>query len=230
VDYATIPHGFNPEAADKPAQNQEFVADLDTYHRDYAPLRSDSVLLGIEIGLTAYYLPLNRQTALAYGYDYILGAVHSVDGYDMYHDGRNRFTYDRKRRMLTYSLEMVQGSGDFIDAFGHIDYITRYTPEREKLVRYSQYPGEYDALLQELAQRDIALEINTSRFGNPGLETNLLQVYKRFYALGGRHVTIGSDAHRPGDLARHHRRALAMAEEAKLTTVFFKKRKRYVCG
>jgi histidinol-phosphatase (PHP family) len=231
IDYVTPDFGFDPAAPDKPVQGMDFLADMNIYPGGYERFRCGSVLLGLEIGLTAYYLPLNRQTAHAYDYDFILGSIHCLDGYDMYHDGKNTFGYDRKRRMLAYSLEMVISSGDFIDAFGHIDYLSRYTPAADKIVRYDEYATEYDALLKAVAERGIAMEINTARFGKiEGLEANLARVFARFKELGGRYATIGSDAHNAGALGRRHDDAVSMAREAGLSLVYYKNRKRYGCG
>ena len=228
IDINIPARGFDPNATDKPVADTDFIADAAVYPVTYEKYRADSVTLGLEIGLTAYALTLNRKKALSYDYDYILGSVHFVDGYDLYHDGKNTFDYDRKKRMLTYSLEMVTIS-DFIDAFGHIDYITRYTPDAEKNVYYDAYAADYDALLSALAGRDIALEINTARFGRvPGLEKNLARVYQRFYELGGKYVTLGSDAHYGKDIGRSFDSALNIAKEANLTPVYFKNRVRYI--
>lgn len=229
VDYVTPDFGFDPTADDKPMENDDFVADAALYPHGYAHLRADDVLLGLEIGLTDYYLPLNRQTAAAYDYDFILGSVHFVSGYELYHDAvrKRDYDYDRKQRMLTYSRRMVEGSGDFIHAFGHIDYISRYYPGEDKLVRPADYPDEYDALLKALAERGLALEINTARFGRlPGLEENLAAIFKRFAGLGGRFATIGSDAHTPDMLGRAHAQAVRLADECGLNVVYFKMGKR----
>jgi histidinol-phosphatase (PHP family) len=229
VDFNTPNHGFNAAAKDKPVDAADFLTDFSRYPKEYEKYQSSTVLLGLELGMTAYYLPITRQTALAREYDFILGAVHFVDGYDLYHDGSNTFDYDRKLRSLTYSLEMVK-IYDFIDAFGHIDYVSRYTPAPDKNAYYDDYAAEYDALLQMLAERDIAIEINTSRFGAiPGLEKNLARVYKRFYQLGGRYCTIGSDAHNLQALGHYHKEAVNMARECELTPAYFKKRKRELC-
>jgi histidinol-phosphatase (PHP family) len=227
IDINNPESGFDPGASDKPLTTIDFIADETLYPTTYENLRGDGVLLGLEIGLTAYAMPLNREKALSYDYDFIIGSVHFVDGYDLYDDAKNVFDYDRKRRMLTYSYEMVEIC-DFIDAFGHIDFISRYTPASEKNVYYHEYAAEYDALLKILAERDIALEINTAGFGQiPGLEANLARVFKRFYELGGRYVTLGSDAHCAENLGRSFGSALAIAKEADLIPVYFKNRKRY---
>ena len=55
----------------------------------------------------------------------------------------------------------------------------------------------------------------------------LLPIYERFAALGGRFVTIGSDAHKPEDVGRWLRKGLAMAEFAGLQPVYYRERQRY---
>jgi histidinol-phosphatase (PHP family) len=228
VDYYIPGHGFDPTAKDKPVGDHDFAVDVNLYPQTYETLRNENTLLGLEIGLTAWYLPLNRQTALSYEYDFILGAVHAVDGYDLYHDKKNTFDYDRRARMLSYSVEMVDIS-DFIDALAHIDYISRYSPYPDPIVYVDEFAEGYDALLKALARRDIALEINTSRFGNPALEANVARICRRYHELGGRFCTIGSDGHNVNALGRYFGSALTMAREALLTPVVFKNRKRFVC-
>jgi histidinol-phosphatase (PHP family) len=226
-DFVTQVEGKDPTATDAPRIAGDFLVDFERYHTEYIPLRSDSVLMGLEITLNAAFLPLNTQTA-AGDYDFIVGAVHTVDGLDLYHEARNMDAPELCRRYLVYAREMVELNG-FFDSFAHIDYIVRYAPAMEACLRYRGYPDEFDALLKALAQRGKAFEINTARFGNGGVERALLPIYRRFRALGGRHVTIGSDAHRPQGLGRYYKNALALAEAAGLKPVYFKERVMYNC-
>ena len=80
-------------------------------------------------------------------------------------------------------------------------------------------------MLSQLAQRDKALEINTRRLVTPDAREALLPVYHRFRELGGRLVTIGSDAHNAQDIGRGMDIALEMAAVCGLTPVYFKERK-----
>jgi len=124
--------------------------------------------------------------------------------------------------------DMVEIS-DFFDSFGHIDYLARYVFQADKFLRYEIFPEEYDALLGLVAQRGLALEINTQRLGSKAVRESLFPIYKRFNALGGRYVTIGSDAHDLKHIGYCHEEARRLASETGLQVVYFKKRKMFVC-
>jgi histidinol-phosphatase (PHP family) len=205
----------------------DFMADMDRYHGEYPPLRSDRVLMGLELSLVGDSLAQNEQAA-AGEYDFIVGAVHTIEKLDLYYEGRNMDPRELCRRYLTYAREMVELCG-FFDSLAHIDYIARYIPGTAEYLQYREHPGEFDALLASLAQRDKAMEINTVRLGERAAERGLLPIYRRFRELGGRYATIGSDAHRPRDLGRHYAIALRIARAAGLTPVYYKERKVYPC-
>lgn len=228
VDYVTPTEGRDPSATDAPRAPFDFLlSEPQAYPACYEAFRGDGVFFGLEIGLNAAFLPLNRETAARDGLDYVIGSIHFADGYDLTNEYFEAVS-DPYRRMLTYTREMVERC-DFFDTLGHIDYIARYSPLEEKDVRYAAYPDEYDALFTAMIERDIALEMNTARFGEARAEANLYQIYRRYRALGGRFVTIGSDAHRPERVGRYHARALKMARETGLAPVYYIARKRYPC-
>ena len=60
-----------------------------------------------------------------------------------------------------------------------------------------------DAILLELIMNDKGIEINTSglRYGLPYPHPNI-EIIKRYKELGGKIITIGSDAHNSDDLAK----------------------------
>ena len=68
--------------------------------------------------------------------------------------------------------------------------------------QWTDYRDLIDPILSFLIQSDLALEVNTAglKYGlgqpNPAPE-----ILKRYYQLGGRKITIGSDAHCPAHLA-----------------------------
>lgn len=229
VDYVTPLAGLDTSATDRPRGNRDFITDLTRYPKEYADIKSESVLTGLEIGLCAAYLPANRKAAALSGLDYVIGSIHFVDGYDLYIDYCQGPFDDPYRRMLEYTCEMIELC-DFFDSLGHIDYLSRYSSLPEKEIYYQPYADVYDEVFKALIQRDLAIEINTSRFGNSQSEANLFRIYKRFHELGGRFVTLGSDGHRPEDLGRHFGAAQIMAREAGLTPVYYKERKRRVCN
>ena len=227
VDFVTPTKGKDLTATDAPKGAKDFVCDFDMYPARYRYLRSNSVLLGLEIALTAAYHELNIQTA-SQDYDFILGSIHFVDGYDIFYETSKMEAESFCCRYLTYSLEMVELCG-FFDSFAHIDYITRYSEQADKHFIYHNYPKEFDALLKAIADRDLAIEINTARFANSKAAKKLLPIYIRFRELGGRYVTIGSDAHKKFALGRFYGKAVEMAKMAGLTPVYYKNRKRLIC-
>ena len=230
VDFVTPKTGRDMSAKDFPMAVNDFICDFDIYPSQYQALRAKhegSVLLALEIGLTAAYLPLNIQTA-AGGYDFILGSIHFVDGHDIYSTASSMEAEYFCRRYLTYAREMVEISG-FFDSLAHIDYAARYNDKINRLFSYNNFPKEFDALLGLLAERGLSMEINTSRLGDANAVKQLLPIYKRFKTLGGRYVTIGSDAHNKWSLGRNYKNALGLASMAGLTPVYYKERERHIC-
>ena len=256
VDYATPQPGQNPHAQDAPRGIGDFVCDFGIYPALYKKYRGEGVLLGLEFGLTAAYLQVNKQIIAAGDYDFIIGAIHGVDGLDIFNASKTAGAGSSANsessadsvtsgtvnnpdggiaRYLTYAREMVE-LADYFDAFAHIDYIARYVPVAAEKFSYGNYPEEFDALLKALAEREIALEINTSRFlpdsklNVPDAGQVMFEICKRFAELGGRYCTIGSDAHTVATLARNFDTAHAIAENSGLTTVYYRERIPVPCG
>ena len=204
----------------------DFICDFKRYPAEYKHLRSDSVLLGLEIGLDPENLENNIKTANG-DYDYIIGSIHAVDGRDVFFE----FPEDDSdpngfiSRYLTYAREMVE-LGCFFDSFGHIEYVSRYNSIAHTIFKYENFAQEFDGLLKSIAEQDLAIEINTSKF-NPEV---FLPIYKRFAQLGGRFCTLGSDAHIPENLGKHIHEASKFAQELGLQVVYFKERKRLLCN
>ena len=232
VDFAApLNAGYDPEAPDIPhRENTPFVCDFDMYPKDYRSLRSGSVLLGLEIGLTAAFLRRNSELANSGDFDFILGSIHTVNGRDMY----NEFPVDKDSgdvvsRYLTYAKKMVEQCG-FFDSLTHIDFIARYKKYVSERFKYDNYSREFDALLKALIENDKVLEINTERLGDTKARKSLLPIYTRFAELGGKYCTVGSDAHQTENLGRNFKHAYKLAKAAGLQIVYYKERKRYISG
>jgi len=227
VDFREPEEGRDPAATDAPSGYGDFVCDFSIYPGQYKSLRSESVLLGLEIGLTAAYLPLNSQLSEG-DYDFIVGAIHFVDGLDVYYDAAKEDAMEFCRNYLTYSKKMVELCG-FFDSFAHIDYPARYSERLNRALQYRHFPKEFDNLLKSLAERELAMEINTSRFKDDSVIGQLTPIYKRFKELGGRYVTIGSDSHNDYGLGRYHAKAMGIINMTGLTPVYYRGRKRFEC-
>ena len=84
-----------------------------------------------------------------------------------------------------------------------------------------------EQILQMLVERDMGLEINTSGLrkwmGELGMELWVLEKYR---ALGGKYVTIGSDAHAKEDIGAGLENAIQLLKRAGFTSyTYFKNNK-----
>jgi len=206
-------------------ESNAFQFDVDEYLRDYNQFRSDTVLLGIEIGMKQDCLQDNRSLIERGALDYIIGSIHVIDNIDIYHEAyyRNRTKQEVYKGYFAAMLDCVK-CYDFIDSLGHIDYITRYARFADPEIYYHEFTEQIDAVLKVIAQNEKALEINTRRLGNIKVIENLLPIYKRFAELGGRFATIGSDAHKPQDIGHGMAIALEIAAQCNLKAVYYKDR------
>ena len=100
------------------------------------------------------------------------------------------------KEYLEESIACLQLYRDF-DTYGHIDYISRYMPYEDQELHYLEHPKLWDQVFQILIDGNKAIEINTRRLDLPSAVESLMVLYKRFKDLGGRYVTLGSDAHYP---------------------------------
>lgn len=202
---------------------QAFIFDVNKYFAEYNQYRSDKVLLGIEIGMRADFLAENTQLVKNYPFDYVIGSVHVVDNLDIYipefYQGRSKQVV--YRQYFDAMLQCVK-CYDNIHSLGHIDYIARYARFPNTEVYYHEFKEHIDEILTVVAQKGKALEINTRRLISKEALEILMPIYQRFYEVGGRYVTIGSDAHRPNEVGRGLAEGLLIADRAKLKVVYFK--------
>ena len=205
---------------------EAFTFNIDHYFATYGPRRSDTLLLGIEVGMRDDCVEANREIVTAHPFDFVIGSIHVVENMDLsqasFYDTRTKEeVYHQYFNAMITCLEQY----DFIDSLGHIDYICRYARFDDPELYYFDFQTDIDLVLSQLAQRDQAIEINTRRLYLADIKDSLLPVYHRFRELGGRFVTIGSDAHKPQNIGKGMEIGLEIAETCGLVPVYYKERK-----
>ena len=172
--------------------------------------------------------PTNPESFLFDINDYFKkNAPYRSDTVDMY----ERTTYDgvAKDQAVGYyledSLKCLEQDPNF-DTYGHIDYICRYWPYEDKNLHYSEHADLWDEVMKHLIRLDKSIEINTRRLAVPGAVESLTELYTRYAELGGKYVTLGSDAHAAKAVGMHFDVAQKIAKTAGLTIVYYKKRQR----
>ncbi|CDI49115.1 histidinol phosphate phosphatase [Clostridium tetani] len=208
----------------------KFIFNIDDYFKQYEPYRNDKLLLGVEMGMRLDCIEENEKIANKYNFDFILGSVHLVEYEGTYYDVYSKSFYqDRNKKetytnYLEYMLKCVK-KYDFIDSLSHIDYICRYARYANRELYYDEYKDILNEIFKELIIKDKALEMSTRRLGHKDVHESLFQIYKNFNKLGGKYVTIGSDAHTYEDIGNHFKVARELAEESGLKPVYYKNRK-----
>ncbi len=204
---------------------KSFTFDAAAYMNEYANLRGDTLRLGVEVGLREYARAANVEFLTQAAFDFVIGSIHLVDDMDIYYPDY----YANKDKATAYGKYFAQMAAEValadFDALGHIDYICRAAPYDNPEIDYPTFSAQIDAVLKIVVERGKALELNTRRFYSPRAIAELVPVYKKYRDLGGRYVTIGSDAHKVGAIGNYFDRALDFAAELDLTPVTFCRRR-----
>ncbi len=201
-----------------------FIFNANDYFAEYAKYRGNNVLLGIEVGMRTDCLNDNNTIINSHPFDYVIGSIHVIDNIDIYCEKfyRSRTKEEVYNCYFDTMIECLQVY-DSIDTLGHIDYIVRYARYADPEIYYDEFQDRIDNVLAILADKQKAIEINTRRLNKETAQI-LIPIYQRFYELGGRWATVGSDAHRPEDIGKGMDFAKNISDLCNLRPVYFKNR------
>ncbi len=159
-----------------------------------------AIRFGVELTYDRSWEADIRDHLARHAYDFTIGSVHDrVDS--PYHASRVRdWVAGRSLAEIVEpsfrEVEAAARSGLF-DTLGHLDVVKRYLHPHVSPGALAAAPELYEPILRALVDSGTALELNTSGLRHPVLETYpAAPIVARFRELGGRAVTIGSDAHR----------------------------------
>lgn len=203
-----------------------FEFDINEYFETYTQYRNNKLLLGVEIGMREDCTVENRKIVCENPFDYVIGSVHVVNGIDIageeyYKEKSKKQAYEE---YLKYMIKCIKDN-EFIDSLGHIDYISRYSVYGDKEMYYEGLNDYIDEVLKLLIKQDKVIEINTRRLESSNALENLLKIYKRYSQFGGKHVTIGCDAHNVNAIGINIKIAEEICRSCNLKPVYFKERK-----
>lgn len=171
-----------------------------------------TILAGIELGEPHRFPEQMRRVLGEHPWDYALGSLHWVG--DQLIFGADYFQQPAERAFGEYfaELQTMIEAGEF-DILAHMDVVKRFGFDVYGEFRIERYETQVRAVLRSLAEKDLALEINTSQLRRPVRETSPARpVVDWFGEEGGQRITLGSDAHQPDHIG--HALQFAAAEAA----------------
>lgn len=185
-----------------------FDLDFMNYHKKMHSLQQEyadifPIYKGIELGLQPHIVAENNKILTENDFDFVIGSTHVVNHIDIYYPSfyENRKEDDCYRQYFEETLLNAKSDVNF-DVYGHLDYVIRYGPNKDKFYSYAKFADIIDEILYTLIQKGKGIELNTAGF-KYGLEHAhpTESILKRYKELGGEILTLGSDGHAPEQIA-----------------------------
>jgi histidinol-phosphatase (PHP family) len=159
-----------------------------------------SILKGIEADYQSRFENQLRDWLCDKKFDLVLGSVHYVDGVTLSEELVRTRSLDELYGVYIEEVRLSAESGLF-DVIGHLDYVKKYTGNASYLESSDRLRPALEETLRSIIISGTALEVSTkglvakSRDYRPSL--GIVRLYRD---LGGRKISIGSDAHDTGVL------------------------------
>lgn len=156
-----------------------------------------SIKKGIEFGVQSHTVSLFQKDYEKYNFDFVILSNHQINNKEFWtFDFQEGKTQDEFQQAYYEAIYEVMQKYKNYSVLGHLDMIKRYD-------KYGNYPDEkilniVEKIFKLAIEEDKGIEVNTScfRYGLADL-TPSKEILKLYYNLGGKIITIGSDAHEP---------------------------------
>jgi histidinol-phosphatase (PHP family) len=209
--------------------------DPECYFRVWTKLQKEfssnlTIRIGIELDEIANFPIESNELVRNYPWDFVIGSTHDLDRGTLRTYLRKYEDQEKVIRTYYEALAAAIEVGNF-DVLAHFDLIKRYIADEGLTLMDSEpFFPQIDQLFRLLIEREIALEINTSGiFQACQAPFPSLALLERYYQLGGRLITLGSDAHAPKDLARGFDQVIPKLKEIGFSgLVSFQQRKKRI--
>lgn len=164
--------------------------------------------IGVEVGYNQDHVEETLSFLKTFDWDWIGLSYHFLKSEGFYANlvSRRQINLDALGKIgvdkvITIYLQTLLQAAEHIPAnmLCHLDAVLRHHPE---ISFSSQHHALFRELLEKMAKKKLALEVNTSGFPIRGEPFPSLTVLKEAVDLGVPLVP-GSDAHRPSDVGRH---------------------------
>ena len=194
------------------------------------------ILKGIEIGEGIWNKKCTSGILEKYDYDVVIGSVHAVR-YKNYRDPYSCIDFSKMslddvdgylKKYFDDVLEMVHEIP--CDIMAHLTCPLRYINGKYDLnVNSEKYKENILPILRFIIDNNISMEINTSGFVNEKVGFMPDEwIVREFKKMGGKFITLGSDAHIPENVASNFERAMALLKKYEFSEYYYYKNRKIV--
>jgi histidinol-phosphatase (PHP family) len=179
-----------------------------------------TILFGVEVDYQEWFEDEIREFLGRNSFDYVVGSVHAVAQQPLMSPGY--LACRAGIRAYTDYLEAVRRSAasGLFDVIGHLEYAARRSPDYVAYVYSTEYRSAAREALRGIVASGAVLEINASGHAHDiGRTYPSAWCLAQYRHLGGKRVTVGSDAHQPARVGLGVHRAVRLAHEVGLEVV-----------
>lgn len=180
---------------------------------------------GIELGSATQYPDKAEAFLKKHKFETVVGSIHYMSGcddfcfWDMNSISHEDFTEAWRLYLAELTRMCELGHSDIL---AHITYPIRYYNRVGRSFDLAPFKDELATLLTTAIDHGMLLEVNTSGYrqgmGGPLPEASVISLYKD---LGGRLISIGSDAHHPDDIAANFKDAEDLLKSLDMNKIAF---------
>ncbi len=191
------------------------------------------ILSGVEIGDGIWFPETAKKAVSLVGYDVVIGSVHCVKAkktekpyssidFSVFTDDEIYEYIDSYFNDMLKMLSLL----DF-DILAHLTCPLRYISGRYgRKVDMSRFSEKIDQILLAIISRSTALEVNTSSYYGITHEFSPdISIIKRYKDLGGKLITLASDAHKSSNASIYFDEAIGALKEIGFSDAFYYKKR-----
>ena len=197
--------------------------DYPNYFKDLKRLQKKykdviTIKQGLEFGTQTHTLDKYEHLYETYPMDFIILSIHQAHDIEFW---GNAF---KERSQKEYVEDYYDEMYKCIKAFkhycvlGHLDYVNRYDPNG--IYPFEKIKDKITLILKQVIEDGKGIEVNTSCFNYKQLNGDLTpsrDILKLYKELGGRIITIGSDAHQRQHIACNQEEVIRQLKELGFT-------------
>ena len=188
------------------------------------------ILAGVEISEGFWHPVVYEKIRRLVDYDVVIGSVHLVK-YKELTRAYSGIDFSKLPREITaeyldaYFDDMLTmlDTIDF-DILAHLTCPLRYINGKYGLgMELTAYREKIETILSEIIRKEIALEVNTSSLSVLHELMPTADILKKYRAMGGKLLTLGSDAHVAENASIHFDRAIETMKALGFDSIFYYK-------